>query len=252
MSRARARAAPPAPSPRELRRASERAERITRILDAAMVLAVEHGIAAVTTTRLARELGYTVGAFYRYFPSIEALLAALHRRTAEVFYADYFASLAPARIRLAAITARRGERVRALAEVALLAYLYRALALAHPRRFELVGQLLTQRWTWIDAPLQRGLDALVMPHITEIVRIVTAASGPAPSPVHATMSLWLAVHAALAIGPLAERHPALLDPAALWESALRTQLRGWGASPTDVDAAMELAARAVAGEPSRS
>ena len=52
-----------------------------RILDCAMVLLAEGGIAAVTIQSIAEAMDLTVGALYRYFPSKSAILGAMTRRT---------------------------------------------------------------------------------------------------------------------------------------------------------------------------
>jgi AcrR family transcriptional regulator len=234
-----------------VRRASERDARMAWILDAALDLAVEEGFEAVTTTRLAERLGYTVGAFYRYWPSVDELLAALHRRTAELFYDAMWAAWIPAREALAETARRRSPRVRALAQLCLLLLLYRRLADAHPKRFELVGQLVTRSWRWIDEPMQRRLDALVLPRVAEVIGAVAAAEearalAPGETPLR-TMTLWVGVHAALATGTLAAKHPDLLSRDALVLSMIRSLLLGWGAAPADLDTALELAEATLKG-----
>jgi AcrR family transcriptional regulator len=227
----------------------ERDARVTRILDGALAIAVDEGVGAVTTTRLASKLGYTVGAFYRYFPSIAALLAALHEHTARLFYGAFFRQLDEVRPRLAELGRRRSPRVRALAEVAVLPALYRRLADTYPRHFALVALVVTRPHDWGDESLERRLDELVLPRVAEIVRVVHrgAESGALEGgdAIVRTMTLWIGVHAALAIGPLAERHPGLVDRDALVLAMTRTLLRGWGARDADLDASLELASQSV-------
>jgi AcrR family transcriptional regulator len=54
--------------------------RIGAVLDAAERLLTAAGVPAVTTTRVAAEVGMSVGAMYRYFPDKEAILGALAER----------------------------------------------------------------------------------------------------------------------------------------------------------------------------
>jgi AcrR family transcriptional regulator len=61
-------------------RARRRIKKLDEILSTATAIALEGGLEAVTIHRLAKELDYTPGALYRYFPSKAALLAALHLR----------------------------------------------------------------------------------------------------------------------------------------------------------------------------
>jgi AcrR family transcriptional regulator len=49
-------------------------------------LVIEGGLEALTIHRLARELDYTPGALYRYFPSKGAVLAELQRHSLEVIH----------------------------------------------------------------------------------------------------------------------------------------------------------------------
>lgn len=230
--------------PRAARQARERQTRVTAILDTALELAVAGGIESVTTTRLAERLGYTVGALYRYWPSIDGLLAALHQHTAELFYRSFFEAFGPLRARL------RGEpNVVALAEVLLLPSLYARVAAAHPRHFEFVAQLVTRRWRFIDGNALLEASAVALPRIAEVVGIMRgAATARALRPGDAvvrTMTLWVSVHAALALGPLAERHPQLLDPSAIAREATHALLLGWGAAQRTLAAAERTVARAL-------
>ncbi|MFO0548360.1 MAG: helix-turn-helix domain-containing protein [Polyangiaceae bacterium] len=239
----------PAPTAIAQRKREERSARMAWILDAALDLATEEGLGAVTTTRLAKKLGYTVGAFYRYWESIDELLAALHRRTAELFYESMWQAWIPARDRLADLTKRRTAAVRALSSLVLLPLLYQRLAKEHPKHFELVGQLVTRSWHYIDEAQQEHLNALVLPRITEVIAVFAAAPEAgalsAGDPIVRTMTLWIGVHGALAVRPLAERHPDLVDRDALFLAMVRSLLLGWGASPVDLDKALELAKRAI-------
>lgn len=227
----------------------EREERVAWILDNARDLAVEDGLESVTITRLAERTGYTVGAFYRYWPSIEELLAALHRRTAELFYDAMWSALLPARANLARVGKRHSPGVIALADVVLLLLLYRRLAGAHPKHFELIGQLVTRGWKWIDEAEQSRLNALVLPRVAEVIGVVERASRlkalAAGDAVERTVVLWIGVHASLSIGPLAERHPDLIDRDRVVISMCRTLLSGMGATEKDLRTAFRLAERAI-------
>jgi AcrR family transcriptional regulator len=49
-------------------------------LDATAALVSEHGLASVTMSRIAQETGIGRATLYKYFPDIEAILAAWHER----------------------------------------------------------------------------------------------------------------------------------------------------------------------------
>ncbi|MCB9636686.1 MAG: helix-turn-helix transcriptional regulator [Sandaracinus sp.] len=75
--------------PKASRRETRRQETIERILDTAMRLVAEEGYQAFTIARLASELGYAVGALYRYFKGKDAILAALEMRVVEQLQRDF-------------------------------------------------------------------------------------------------------------------------------------------------------------------
>lgn len=50
------------------------------ILDAAAALAAEHGLRSVTMSQIAEQVGIGRATLYKYFPDVEAILAAWHER----------------------------------------------------------------------------------------------------------------------------------------------------------------------------
>jgi AcrR family transcriptional regulator len=232
---------------RTTRRQDERTARIDWILDAALELVVAEGIAGLTTPRLAKRLGYTPAAFYRYFESKDGLLLALETRTAERFYSAFFHSLAIQRASVAPLAAR-SPKVRALSEIALLARTYASVTRAFPTQFRLVTLLLTTDRSWTAGEAGALLREKVMPHVLSVFQTFSAAEEiGALSPGHAgrrAMTAWIAVHGVLATSSMSASHPDLFDVDALLEELLSTLLRGWGAEPEDVDAALAKGGRA--------
>jgi AcrR family transcriptional regulator len=55
---------------------------VTTLLDAAARLLVREGYAGVNTNSIAKVAGISIGSLYQYFPSKEALIAAVHERHA--------------------------------------------------------------------------------------------------------------------------------------------------------------------------
>lgn len=222
------------------RRDHERSARIDWILDEAIDVVLVEGLPALTTTRLAARLGYTAPAFYRYFPSKDALVVALEARTAERFYRLFFEAFARAK---AEQRVRRTTPARAaLADIVLLVRTYAEVARAHAAHFRLVSMLVTGERSWIYGEAASELRALVLPHVVEIIGYFQRAAdvgalSPGEAPRRA-MAMWLAVHAVLASAPLAAGHPGLLDLEALRREIVRTMLVGWGASARDVDHAL--------------
>ena len=62
------------------RRARRRAETMAEILDRALAIMAEEGVAGLTMTRLARAMRIQPPSLYKYFPSVNAVYDALFRR----------------------------------------------------------------------------------------------------------------------------------------------------------------------------
>ena len=75
---------------------SNHRSRSQEILEVAVSLAEDHGIAGVTTVALARRIGFTEAALYRYYPGKTAILAAALQHLAERLFATMLIELAPA------------------------------------------------------------------------------------------------------------------------------------------------------------
>lgn len=107
-------------------REDRRLETATRIKATARALMAEHGAAALSLGSIARELGVSTPALYRYFPSRDALVTALVVES----YVDLgeFAERAVLGIDPRAL----GERFTAITHA------YRAWALAHPQDYVLI------------------------------------------------------------------------------------------------------------------
>jgi AcrR family transcriptional regulator len=76
-----------ATTPRRTPQQQRSRELVTRVLDTAERLLIDDGAAALTTTRIARAAGVSVGSLYQYFPDTGAILAALARRHMDAFAA---------------------------------------------------------------------------------------------------------------------------------------------------------------------
>lgn len=74
---------------------SQRRSRTTveAILDATGLILAQGGLAAVNTNAVAERAGVSIGSLYQYFPSKEAILAALIRRIKEEMLEDMQAAL---------------------------------------------------------------------------------------------------------------------------------------------------------------
>jgi AcrR family transcriptional regulator len=119
-------------------------------LDATAALVVEHGLASVTMSQIAKETGIGRATLYKYFPDVESILAAWHER----HVADHLDYLA--KVRDQAVTP--GDRLEAVLqayaliiherpqgnELAALVHRGEHMVRAELRLRDLIGHLLAQ------------------------------------------------------------------------------------------------------------
>lgn len=139
------------------RRERQRQETLAEIKARAMDQVAEGGAAAVSLNAIARAMGMSPAALYRYFASRDALLAEL--------VVEAYGSLAEA-LQRAADGAAGGVSTGAAAELVAVAHAYRDWALAHPNSYLLIfatssgsGVELAPEATVTAA--QRGMDVFL-------------------------------------------------------------------------------------------
>lgn len=227
-----------------------RAETTARILDAAERIASEDGVEALTMQRLGAELGYRAGALYRYFPSKDALLAALLVRIVR----EVGAMVRDATTEAEGIAARArrplSAHARALMPLVLTARGYLALADARPAQMALLVRALAAPRPVIDDASAAALakEALLL------LRDASSAFGAARDvgaldagdDVQRVALLWTSLHGVVGNRKLARFEMAGLTPPALVSELVRTLLIGWGARRADVDDCFDRAQRAAA------
>jgi AcrR family transcriptional regulator len=169
-------AAPP-PSRRE----RLRAQTLTEIQEHAFTLIDSDGVQGLSLTAIAKAMGMSGPALYRYFASREALLA--HLVTAA------YGQLADALDEAAAGAVRRRPEARLRAVVAA----YRDWALAHPRRY---GMLFGDRPGEVRdtdealATINRGMEVLVAAVVD--LEGAGAAPGRPSGPLNQQLAQWAA------------------------------------------------------------
>lgn len=216
------------------------------ILDTAMALLGREGVEALTLQRVAREHGLVTAALYRYFPSKDALLAALQRRTVAALHERLQAYVAD----LASAHARRDARVRALIPIVGLAGFYTSASREMPEAFRLVmtllgdpALLLSQEDAVRTAPL---LAALLGDVGALFAAAETEGALPAGDVSQRTLIVWAALQGTMSLAKMARFDPRMGDVDSLGSEALRSLLRGWGADPEVVErASRALHARKV-------
>ncbi len=194
------------PTRRERQRRQTLAEIKTRAVDQVAA----GGAESVSLNAIARAMGMSPAALYRYFASRDALLAEL--------VADAYGSLADA---LTQAAARAGGDPGALAAVA---HAYRDWALAHPNSYRLIFQ--TPSGSGLDLEPER-IVAAAQRSMDVILSALSGAAGADARPGADRPGRGLG--AALA-GPGPDRRAAVPGPAGL-DPAARPDQPGAGAAP---------------------
>ncbi|MEQ9076936.1 MAG: helix-turn-helix domain-containing protein [Sandaracinaceae bacterium] len=235
------------PRKKKTARAKRREETSAAIVEAALAIVTEEGFDALTMKRLADELGYAIGAFYRYFPSKDALLLAVQRRVLELLAEE----LAEARRRLDAHLAREpaSEQVAALARIVALAQVYETLPTRRPAHFRLLSRWLGEPEPMVGteaaAPAMPVLLAL-FGSVPALLVEAEAVGALRPGDVSRRGNLlWGALQGVLQLRKLDRFGVDAFRPGPLAQELYRTVLLGWGADPARVDAALALAAEVL-------
>lgn len=212
-------------------------------MEAALTIVTEEGFDALTMKRLAGELGYATGAFYRYFPSKDALLLAVQRRVLELLAED----LAEARAAIDARLSDAPEAVAALARIVALAQVYETLPTRRPAHFRLLS-----RWLGEPEPMvSTEAAAPALPTLIALFGSVPALLGEAAhvgalSEGDATRRgylLWSALQGVLQLRKLDRFGVEAFRAGPLAQELYRALLVGWGAAGADVTDALARAAK---------
>ena len=212
-------------------------ENLRRILDTAMRLVEEGGLAALSINRLAEEVDYTPGALYRYFGSKDALLSQLIERV-----------LSEVRGHLVRAQALLPARATPLARVLVLVEGYRVFAKREPHRFGLLATSLAEpRILLREDAVARPVMALMMSPMQPLAEALTAAERAgllaAGDPSERTLCVFAFLQGLLPLRKRTRSAPGVFDVDRLAVRGTRALLLGWGARPRAVDAAIEQVAR---------
>lgn len=210
-------------SPRVQRKRLERKE---FIVDTAMTLLAEGGLESVTVGRLAKELDYTPGALYRYFPSMEALLAQMQRRAIASLQERITEAIAPllgpghelARLRAVAGCYLESTSSKTASERSLISQM-----LASPK--VLIGDSIASE----TAPKLIALLMLVEQLISQAQDAGSLRPGPARE---RAVQLWAGLQGAVALGKLSRFEADLFSASHIGYGILENLLLAWGAGPS--------------------
>jgi AcrR family transcriptional regulator len=198
------------------------------------------GLDALTLQRVAQALGLVTTAIYRYFPSKDALMAALQRRAVRAISEHFQSELAA----LSEPLAKTSPPTAGLATLLMIGELYLALPRTHPNEWRFVArllgdpkQLLSDDEAARTAPLLEGFlrsMAAVFAHAEDTEAL---ASGDAGERVFA---FWSALHGAHCMEKLRRVAPGAPSVDDIGRCTTHALLASWGATPARLTAAREL------------
>lgn len=234
---------PPQPvSARERRRAAAR----ERIVDAAERLLIEEGTEALTMKRLAGELGYAVGAAYRYFASKDAVLAAVQGRFVGTVHSDV--RQAQARLDAHLARSRVDPATAALLRVLVASESYGSLPDRRPAVYRLICRVLGDPEALAETELAAER---MLPPVLELVGTVSALLGDAAAAgaldagkaEQRAVVLWGSLQGVLQLRKLERFGVPAFANAELTATTVHTLLSGWGADPARLTEARKRVTR---------
>lgn len=212
------------------RRARQHEQTAAEIVDAAERIVLEGGLQSLTTAHIASSLSLTPGALYRYFPSRDAIIAAVQRRV--------ITSLGE-RVIAAIDAASEGGPIGGLFAVADALVQF---SRESPARYGLLARMLATPEPLVgDAEAAAVIpEAMAVLLRVEALMIEASREGAlSPGDERARLlSWWSALHGALQLDKLSRFSPAARAEEILPVS-LRALLVGWGASPKSAEIACQ-------------
>ncbi|MDH5673026.1 MAG: TetR/AcrR family transcriptional regulator [Myxococcales bacterium] len=226
------------PSPRVQRK---RAERRERIVEAAFQAIAEDGPADFSLNKLARDLDYTPGALYWYFPSKEALVVEVQC----VAFSELTTIINRERAAWEQQPALATQDLpcRRLHSLLALARFYLDLGRTEPRYFRLIAFSIDPRVWLDDDSAERLAPVLAEVFLAVAAPFIAAQEDGVLSPgdgAGRAVQYWTALQGLLQTGKLARIAPELFDVPRLGADSARALLLGWGADPDALERARAL------------
>lgn len=224
---------------RRRRRDTQRA-----IVEAAMARLASEGLEGLTMRRLAKDLGCTEPALYRYFASKDALLAALTREVVDGLEASIERAFELADV-------RAPEALWPLVRVIVPAELYAAIMRERSGEATLLTLVLGDPRYLVEREASLPTVEAVGRLLARVEGAVAAAAaagrlGPGDAMRRAVL-LWTSAHGAAQLRKFDRFGVPHLDVAEVRGAFVNDLLLAWGAEPTDIAPAREAAA-AIAAE----
>ncbi len=218
-----------AESPRERRRKANK----NRILDKTMDLILEHGFQGVSIHKIAAALDYTPGALYRYFPSKDALIAALATQVIEDFAVEVDTM------------AKTYQEHGPLHQIMASLYAYKDLASKKPHHFGLLSMLMAEPRMLVPdeedaAPTVMAISEALKPLVAAYARAAQTGLLENGDAQERAVVAFAAVHGVLQLRKQEQRAPAFFPIDRLCAVAIRGLLLADGAQKDALDTVLAL------------
>lgn len=210
-----------------------RARKVAALLDEALELVLETGVAGFTVGALANRMDWSAGTLYRYFSGKDSLLAAVHIKVIEELHSNLKADIDSL-----------GLADEPLASVLAATQSFRRFALEEPRRFHLIATVLAEPRTLIaidqTGPTSASMRALLATLDAQLERCIHVGALDVGDSARRSVVLWSALHGLLLFAKLGRLETRMRQTTVLAESAVDDLLRSWGASPSALASAHML------------
>ncbi|HAA56805.1 MAG TPA: hypothetical protein DCE42_18710 [Myxococcales bacterium] len=219
------------PKTRLSRRKEDREARHQLVLDVALELIEERGLDHLSMHKLSKELGYTVGALYRYFPSKSALISSLQCQVLDVLKTSLealmedVADVCASEPSLIGITYLRG-----------IITFYAEYTRHSSSHFYLNSRLLGDPKILVEEEDAGGVKERVQA-LMLLIGMAMMQAGVASEQQEAlkkALIFWSGLHGVLQVQKIERYVPGGLDMVDLSKQFSQALLLGWGASPDDV------------------
>jgi AcrR family transcriptional regulator len=213
-------------------RALRRIETTARIIDTSLAIITQEGIESLTIQRIAGELGYAVGALYRYFRSKDELLVAVQRKLIDSLRQDM--DEAAERLDTYLSRTKTDEHSAALLRIMIVAARYSRFASEQPAQFQIITMILADPRELADDIVvrQQLLPALggLLDHVSGLFDAAAANSALTKAPsARRTLTLWATIQGVLQFRKLERLDMPGLDLSVLLPYAVDSLLSGFGA-----------------------
>ncbi len=210
------------------------------ILDSAMELVAKLGLDALTVSSLARKLGTSPSAMYRYYDSKEALMVGLQVRAIAAYEAELREALDNELLRLAALA----PDVAAISRILIVFGRYLDHAVEQPARHRLIDAFVSAPYAVLSDDLARVIDVQLGGVLEVCCGVLVAAEKQGVltpgDPLQRTYVLWTALHGLDHFRKRDRIQPHQLRVPAIAEALFRSVLLGFGAPAATVDEAFSL------------